>query len=151
MKHNNCLTLSWLSPLRWYYKLKAYCMTRVMHTMYTSSMQYQAWVTYLNFQILLLILGMCYIAHRLDEGPDIKRAILEKCEKSYIVLSISLHVKIVLFSSHCPSFYGGILWDIICNQIKSLEITFNNILRHIWMSDRSYCNSAGEKLRECTT
>ena len=71
----------------------------------------------------------------LDDGPDIKRATLEMCKKANVVLSTfsacDPHVKTVLFSSHCLSLYGGVLWDITCNQIKSLEVAFNNILRHI--------------------
>ena len=69
----------------------------------------------------------------LDDGPDIKRATLEMCKKANVVLSTfsacDPHVKTVLFSSHCLSLYGGVLWDISCNQIKSLEVAFNNILR----------------------
>ena len=114
-------------------------MTRVMHTMY--QFQYQLSLGHLlEFSDIVTHLG--HVLHcSLDEGPDIKRATLEMCEKANIVLSIfsacDPHVKIVLFSYHCLSFYGGVLWDIICNQIKSLEVTFNNILRRIWMSDRS--------------
>jgi hypothetical protein len=35
------------------------------------------------------------------------------------------------------SLYGGVLWDITCNQIKSLEVAFNNILRRIWKLPRN--------------
>ena len=77
----------------------------------------------------------------LDDGPDIKRATLEMCKKANVVLSTfsacDPHVKTVLFSSHCLSLYGGVLWDISCNQIKSLEVAFNNILRRIWKLPRN--------------
>lgn len=46
-------------------------------------------------------------------------------------------VKTVHFSSYCLSLYGGILWNAACNQLKSLEIAFNNILRRIWKLPRN--------------
>ena len=62
-----------------------------------------------------------------------------KCEKKsehWLLSTFSScdpHVKRVLFSSHCLSLYGGVLWDIGCTQLKALEIAFNNIiLRCIW-------------------
>ena len=63
------------------------------------------------------------------------------CKKANIVLSTfsacDPHVKTVLFSSHCLSLYGGVLWDIACSQLKSLEVAFNNILRRIWRLPRN--------------
>ena len=58
-----------------------------------------------------------------------KRATLEMCKKANVVLSTfsacDPHIKTVLFSSHCLLLYGGVLWDITYNQIKSLEVAFN--------------------------
>ena len=63
------------------------------------------------------------------------------CKKANIVLSTfstcDPHVKTVLFNSHCLSLYGGALWDISCNQLNSLEVAFNNILRRIWKLPRN--------------
>ena len=86
------------------------------------------------FEFPYTVLG--YVLHcSLDDGPDIKRATLEMCKKANIVLSTfsacDPHVITVPFSSHCLSLYGGVLWDITCNQIKSLEVAFNNILIYI--------------------
>ena len=79
----------------------------------------------LDFSDTVTHLG--HVLHYSLDGPDIKRATLEMCKKANIVLSTSSacdpHVKTVLFSSHCLS-YGGVLWDITCNQIKSLEVAF---------------------------
>ena len=47
------------------------------------------------------------------------------------------HVKTVLLRSHCLSLYGGVLWNISCNQLKSLEVALNNILRRIWKLPRN--------------
>ena len=71
----------------------------------------------------------------LDDSLDIKRATLEICKKANIVLSTfsscNPQVKTVLFASHCLSLYSGVLCDISCSQLTSLEEAFNNILRHI--------------------
>ena len=77
----------------------------------------------------------------LDDSLDIKRATLEMCKKANVVLSTlsacDPHVKTVLFSSHCLLLYGGILWDLTCNQKNSLKVAFNNILRRIWKLPRN--------------
>ena len=39
--------------------------------------------------------------------------------------------------SHCLSLYGGVLWDISCTQLNSLEVAFNNVLRRIWRLPRN--------------
>ena len=79
--------------------------------------------------------------YSLDDSEDIKRSTLEMCRKANMVLSTfsicDPHVKTVLVSSHCLSLYGGVLWNVACNQLKSLEIAFNNILRRIWKLPRN--------------
>ena len=37
-----------------------------------------------------------------------------------------------LFMSFCLSLSGSAIWSLACPQLKSLEVTFNNILRKIW-------------------
>ena len=79
--------------------------------------------------------------YSLDDSEDIKRSTLDMCRKANMVLSTfsicDPHVKTVLVSSHCLSLYGGVLWNVACNQLKSLEIAFNNILRRIWKLPRN--------------
>ena len=45
-------------------------------------------------------------------------------------------VKTFLFSSHCLSLYGALSWKLSCPKLKSLEVTFNNILQKIWRLPR---------------
>ena len=40
--------------------------------------------------------------------------------------------KIYTFMSFCLSLSGSAIWSLACPQPKSLEVTFNNILRKIW-------------------
>ena len=77
----------------------------------------------------------------LDDSKDIRRSTLEMCKKANMVLSMfsicDPHVKTVLLRYHCLSLYGGVLWSISCNQLKSLEVALNNILRCIWKLPRN--------------
>ena len=41
-------------------------------------------------------------------------------------------VKTKLFESFCLSLYGSALWFSSSPELRSLEVTFNNILRRIW-------------------
>ena len=45
-------------------------------------------------------------------------------------------VKTQLFSSFCPSLYGAALWRVSCPQLRALEVSFNNIMRKIWLLPR---------------
>ena len=42
-----------------------------------------------------------------------------------------------LFESYCLSLYGAPLWKLGSPQLKSLEVSFNNILRKIWRLPRN--------------
>ena len=89
----------------------------------------------------------------LDDSEDIKRSTLEMCRKANMVLSTFLicdpHVKTVLLSSHCLSLYNCVLWNITCNQLKSLEVAFNNnILRRIWRLPRNTHTSILHKVTQ---
>ena len=39
---------------------------------------------------------------------------------------------VTLFMGFCLSLSGSAIWSLACPQLKSLEVTFNNILRKIW-------------------
>ena len=43
----------------------------------------------------------------------------------------------MLFRSSCLSLYGSALWFSSSSELRSLEITFNNILRKIWSLPRA--------------
>ena len=64
------------------------------------------------------------IHYSLDDSADIRRATLEMCKKANIVLSTfssnDPQVKTDIFSSHCLSLYGGVLWDITCSQLSQI-------------------------------
>ena len=47
------------------------------------------------------------------------------------------HVKSKLFDSFCLSLYGSALWFSSSPELRSLEVTFNNILRRIWSLPRT--------------
>ena len=78
--------------------------------------------------------------YTLSDIEDVKRATLEMCRKANCMLqsfsSCDSTVKTKLFSSHCLSLYGASLWKLDCSQIKSLEVSFNNVLRKIWALPR---------------
>ena len=46
-------------------------------------------------------------------------------------------VKTKLFDSFCLSLYGSALWFSSSPELRSLEVTFNNILRRIWSLPRT--------------
>ena len=45
-------------------------------------------------------------------------------------------VKTKLFESFCLSLHGSALWFSFSPELRSLEVTFNNILRRIWSFPR---------------
>ena len=45
-------------------------------------------------------------------------------------------VKTKLFDSFCLSLYGSALWFSSSPELRSLEVSFNNILRRIWSLPR---------------
>ena len=40
--------------------------------------------------------------------------------------------KMKLFQSYCLSLYGSCLWRLDCEELNSLSVSFNNIIRRIW-------------------
>ena len=49
--------------------------------------------------------------------------------------------KTVFFRSFCLSLYGSALWRLSFPALRSLEVTFNNILRKLWSLSRR-CHTA---------
>ncbi len=46
-------------------------------------------------------------------------------------------LKTRLFRLYCLSLYGGCLWDLRSRELRSLELSFNNLLRRLWRLPRS--------------
>ena len=74
-----------------------------------------------------------FYQYNLDASEDIKRVSDDMCRKANFLLhsfrSYGPVVKTFLFSSHCLSLYGALSWKLSCPKLKSLEVTFNNIIR----------------------
>ena len=55
--------------------------------------------------------------------------------------------KMKLFQSYCLSLYGSCLWRLNCEELNSLSVSFNNIIRRIWnlpgISHTSIVHSVG--------
>ena len=56
--------------------------------------------------------------------------------------------KTELFRSFCLSLYGCVLWSSSSSELRSLEVTVNNILWKIWSLSR-YCHTAILHLVAC--
>ena len=77
-----------------------------------------------------------FYRYNLDDSEDIKRVSDDMCRKAKFLLhsfrSCDPVAKPFLFSSHCLSLYGALSWKLSCPKLKSLEVTFNNILQKTW-------------------
>lgn len=80
------------------------------------------------------------LTYNLSDDEDIIAISKDMCRKANHLLHIfsccDPSVKTCLFSSFCLSLYGAALWKVSCPQLKTLEVTFNNILRKIWSLPR---------------
>ena len=45
--------------------------------------------------------------------------------------------KMRLFQSYCLSLYGSSLWRLDCDELNSLSVSFNNVIRRIWNLPRA--------------
>ena len=75
------------------------------------------------------------LSHDLSDAPDIIDKTKDLAKKANYMLhtfSCDRLTKSTLFMSFCLSLSGSAIWSIACPQLKSLEVTFNNILRKIW-------------------
>ena len=81
---------------------------------------------------------LCY---NLSDNLDIVRAKKDLTRKANCMLysfsSSSPLVKTKLLSSFCLSLYGSALWSSSSTELRSLETTYNNILRRIWSLPRT--------------
>ena len=46
-------------------------------------------------------------------------------------------IKMRLFQSYCLSLYGSSLWRLDCDELNSLSVSFNNVIRRIWNLPRA--------------
>ena len=93
-----------------------------------------------SFDLVRLQTTMCskghVLSHDLTDSADTIRATRDMVRKANCLLTTfwcadSL-VKTHLFRSYCLSLYGAPLWQLSTKALKSLEVSFNMILRKIW-------------------
>ena len=76
----------------------------------------------------------------LSDTDDILRVQTDMCRRANCLLSTfsatNPAVKTLLFHTFCLSLYGSSLWSLASPDLRSLEVTFNNILRKIWKLPR---------------
>ena len=76
------------------------------------------------------------LSRDLSDAPDIIDKTKDLAKKAnYMLHTFSCCdqlAKSTLFMSFCLSLSGSAIWSLACPQLKSLEVTFNNILRKIW-------------------
>ena len=86
-----------------------------------------------------------FLSSDLSEDIDTVAKRKHLCKKANCMLSISSNydyfTKPRLFLSFRLSLYGCALWKTSSQQLRSLETTFNNILRKIWMLPR-HCHTS---------
>ena len=78
----------------------------------------------------------CILSHDLSDAPDIIDKTKDPAKKTnYMLHTFSCYdrlIKSTLFMSFCLSLSGSAIWSLACPQLRSLEVTFNNILHKIW-------------------
>ena len=76
------------------------------------------------------------LSHDLSDAPDIIDKTKDLAKKAnYMLHTFSCCDRLTksrLFMSFCLSLLGSAIWSLACPQLKSLEMTFNNILHEIW-------------------
>ena len=91
-------------------------------------------------QTLNLADRACHLGHilrsDLSDTADILRVQTDMCRRANCLLSTfyaaNPAVKTLLFRTFCLSLYGSALWRLSSFSLRSLEVTFNNLLRKIW-------------------
>ena len=91
-------------------------------------------------QLLPFSDSVCHLGHTLkfnlsdDDDVLIRSRDLVKKANHLLVSFAGIGPGILtrLFQCFCLSFYGAALWTLNCPAIKSLEVSFNKILRRIW-------------------
>ena len=100
-------------------------------------------------QSLKLADRACHLGHilssDLSDTDDILRVQTDMCRRANCLLSTfyaaNPAVKTLLFRSFCLSLYGSALWKLSSSSLRSLEVTFNNLLRKIWKLPR-HCHTS---------
>ena len=95
-------------------------------------------------QSLKLADRACHLGHilssDLSDTDDILRVQTDMCRRANCLLSTfyaaNPAIKTLLFRSFCLSLYGSALWRLSSSSLRSLEVTFNNLLRKIWKLPR---------------
>ena len=85
-------------------------------------------------QSVQLVDRACHILHSdLSDTDDILRVQTDMCRRANCLLSTfyaaNTVVKTTLFRSFCLSLYGSVLWRLSSSSLRSLEVTFKNLLR----------------------
>ena len=91
-------------------------------------------------QFLKLADRACRLGHilrsDLSDTDDILRVQTDMCRRANCLLSTfyatNPAVKTLLFHTFCLSLYGSALWRLSSSSLRSLKVTFNNLLRKIW-------------------
>ena len=100
-------------------------------------------------QTLNLADRACHLGHilrsDLSDTDDILRVQTDMCRRANCLLSTfyatNPAVKTLLFRTFCLSLYGSALWRLSSSSLRSLEVTFNNLLRKIWKLPR-HCHTS---------
>ena len=102
-------------------------------------------LTQLHHQLFCLLADRaCHLGHilssDLSDTDDILRVQNDMCRRANCLLSTfyaaNPAIKTLLFRSFCLSLYGSALWRLSSSSLRSLEVTFNNLLRKIWKLPR---------------
>ena len=87
----------------------------------------------------------------LSDTDDILRVQTDMCRRANCLLSTiyaaNPAVKTLLFRSFCLSLYGSALWRLSSSSLRTLKVTFNNLLRRIWKLPR-HCHTS---ILHCTS
>ena len=97
----------------------------------------------------------CHLGHilrsDLSDTDDILRVQTDMCRRASCLLSsfyaANPAVKTLLFRSFCLSLHGSALWRVSSFSLRTLEVTFNNLLRRIWKLPR-HCHTS---ILHCTS
>ena len=100
-------------------------------------------------QTLNLADRACHLGHilrsDLSDTDDILRVQTDMYRRANCLLSTfyaaNPAVKTLLFRTFCLSLYGSALWRLSSSSLRSLEVTFNNLLRKIWKLPR-HCHTS---------
>ena len=119
-------------------KTKLICFSKSLH-------QDQKDVIYFNDVELIFSDHVLHLGHLLssdlNDKQDIVRVIKDVNYKANLILYTFRYLDpfllTFLFKMYCLSLYGCILWSLSSSSLKSLQVSFNKILRKIWHLPRN--------------